>query len=295
MAMTSMLTCSAHRDATPLLTDATALRQRAAEDGCLFFSGLLPAEPLLALRRQVLEVAARHDFLDSAADLEEGRAKPGFAIFESADPAWRDYYNDILRLRDFHALALHPAIIGPLERVFGETVLAHSRNICRTIFPTNETMTTPPHQNFHHIGGTEETWTVWFPLSDCPAELGGLAVLPGSHRNGLLETREAYGAGGTGVDVDDNAAWRWNEMKCGDVIMLQSLTVHQGVDNTSGDRIRNSVDFRYQPQSHPVRAVSFEPHMGCITWDEIYEGWPDGEDPVKGYWEQAPLDFANAK
>ena len=39
-------------------------------------------------------------------------------------------------------------------------------------------MTTPPHQDPWYIGGTQEVWTAWVPVGDCPDEFGGIAVLP---------------------------------------------------------------------------------------------------------------------
>ena len=58
--------------------------------------------------------------------------------------------------------------------------------------------------------------------------------------------------------------------------------MHQGVDNLSDDRIRLSLDFRYQPLSHPVRRDSMEPHRQWLSWDQVYRDWPD--DPIKYYW-----------
>ena len=50
-------------DATPLLDDPAALRHRAEQDGYLFFKHFLPTEPLLELRRQMLDICASHGWL----------------------------------------------------------------------------------------------------------------------------------------------------------------------------------------------------------------------------------------
>jgi ectoine hydroxylase-related dioxygenase (phytanoyl-CoA dioxygenase family) len=214
-------------------------------------------------------------------------------VLESDSPEWQALYRDILRLPAFHALALHPSLMNLLERLFGEHVLPHSRNICRVMFPETHAHTTPPHQDHLYIGGTRDTWTAWIPLGDCPAELGGLACVPGSHLWGLLPSRPAQGAGGRQVDVPEGAVWAEGEMACGDVLLLHSLCVHQGRNNTSADRLRISVDYRYQPLSQPVRSDSMAPHQGGfgLTWDEIYEGWPE-DYPARYYWENWPLQYA---
>ena len=53
------------------------------------------------------------------------------------------------------------------------------------------------------------------------------------------------------------------------------------------ERIRLSLDYRYQPVSEPVHASSLKPHMGVLDWDEIYRDWSD--DALKYYWKQLDL------
>ena len=63
--------------------------------------------------------------------------------------------------------------------------LRHPRSIARIIFPDYPASTTPPHQDYVHIQATEAVWAAWIPLGDCPKEMGGLTLMPGSHRQGL--------------------------------------------------------------------------------------------------------------
>ena len=278
MAMTTMRDVQYYVDTTLLLNDPEALRQRARQDGCLFFEGLLPQSDVLDVRRQVLDVCARHGWLAQDNDLMEGIVHAERTVIESSDPRWKSFYCDVLKLRAFHALALHRAIIDALSVLFGEAVLPHSRNICRAMFPQTQTQmhSTPPHQDYFYIGGSDETWTAWIPLGDCPTELGSLAVARGMH--------EAQGAGGRAVDVGEETGWFGGDFQCGDVLFVHSLAVHQGRDNETKDRLRLSVDYRYQPQSHPVRADSLLPHMGWQNWEEIYADW-DAGDPLRYYWQ----------
>ncbi len=283
MAMTPMHTVEPFLDATPLLSDAPALRARAEKLGYLFFPGLLNTGPIHQVREQVLEICRDHDWLKADTDLLDGVARTDDEIIESTgDPRWKAFYDDVQKLREFHALALTPSILATLELLFGESVLPHPRNILRAIFPRSASHSTPPHQDHFYIGGSRDTWTCWFPLGDCSVELGSLAVLPGSHLTGFHDVHEAQGAGGRAVDVASDGAWAGGDFACGDVLFLHSLMIHQGRDNQT-ERLRLSCDFRYQPRSHPVREDSLIPHMNWLTWDEIYAGWPV-DDPVRGYW-----------
>ena len=105
------------------------------------------------------------------------------------------------------------------------------------------------------------------------------------HEVGFIrDVHEAQGAGGRAVDVGEEAGWFGGDFQCGDVLLVHSLAVHQGRDNETKDRLRLSVDYRYQPQSHPVRAGSLLPHMGWQNWEEIYADWDVG-DPLRYYWQ----------
>ena len=105
---------------------------------------------------------------------------------------------------------------------------------------------------------------------------------------GKLDVIKATGAGGHAVVLDDDTLWAGGDFACGDVLILHSLTPHQGQDNQSDNRIRVSLDYRYQPRSHPVRSDSLEPHRHFTDWVDIYSGWDD-DDELKYYWEQWDL------
>jgi ectoine hydroxylase-related dioxygenase (phytanoyl-CoA dioxygenase family) len=277
-------------DSSTLLGAPEALRERAARDGYLFFRGLLSDAAAREVRREILEVCARRGFLRPGSPLDDAVAADGVRLREG-DPEYMAAYDEIQRLEAFHALAHQPPLLRALRELFGEEVLVHPRNIARVMFPQNNLFTTPAHQDYVHIQGTEETWTAWIPLGDCPRELGGLEVLPGSHRFGVLPVRSAYGAGGLGVETEGlGLEWAGGDFRCGDVLFFRSLLVHRGVNNGTEDRVRLSVDYRYQPLSHPVTESSLLPHFNRVPWEEIYRGWQSAE--LQYYWKRHPLHLA---
>ena len=288
MAMVDMFQVDPLQDSTDLLSQPKAFRRQATEDGYLFFSNLLDSAKVLILRQQIMAICEKHGWTQAGTDCMEGLANPELLVVEGGDPRWQEFYGDVQKLRDFHQLALDENIIRAFDMLCGETVLPHSRNICRLVFPNSSSHSTPPHQDNLYIGGSAETWTAWIPCGDCPEVLGGLAVAIGSHHQGQLADKEAIGPGGRQVAVSTAQVWVGGDYSCGDVIILHSLTVHQGRDNQSGNQLRASCDFRYQPRSHPVRADSLAPHMGWLNWEQIYGDW-ETEDPVKYYWQNWDL------
>jgi ectoine hydroxylase-related dioxygenase (phytanoyl-CoA dioxygenase family) len=274
-------------DSGDAVRNPAELRARAERDGYLFLRGILPREPVLELRRQILEVCDRHGFVGEGEPLDRGIAAPGVRCREG-DPEYMAAYDDIQRLEAFHALAHQPPLLEALEALFGEPVLVHPRNIARVMFPQNNRFTTPAHQDFVHVQGTENTWTAWIPVGDCPAELGGVEVLAGSHRFGVLPARRAEGAGGLGVDTEElGLSWHGEDFRCGDALLFHSLCVHRGRDNHTPDRLRLSVDYRYQGVSQPVEWRSLLPHFNRMPWDDIYRGWQRPE--LQYYWQQLDL------
>ena len=279
-------------DSARLLDSPAALRACADEQGYLFFRSLLDRETVFDLRRQILEICRKYGWLDESASLMDGVAREGHRRIRTASREWFNFYHDVQRLRAFHALALDPAILSMFEILFGDSVLPHSRNIFRFIFPNN-TSVDRPHQDNFYIGGSEETWTTWIPTGDCSAALGSLAVASGTHKLGKLAVQQTANRG-VAVILPDDITWAGGDFHCGDVLAFHSLTIHQGQDNESGNRLRMSLDYRYQPISHPVRADSLEPHHhfpdgeNTYDWENIYSGWAP-EDPIKYYWQRSDL------
>lgn len=275
------------REANALLDQPLALRAQACEDGYLFFRQGVPADALQQVRRAILVVCERHGWLQEGSPVAQGIANLDRITIEG-QPAFMQVYDEVQRLECFHALAHHPCLLELFGALFGETVLVHPRNIARLIFPQNTLHTTPAHQDYIHIQGTEETWTAWVPLGDCPRTLGSLEVLPGSHRLGLLPVHAAYGAGGAGVETDSlGLEWHGGDFACGDVLVFHSLCIHRATPNMTTDRLRLSVDYRYQAASQPVVEGSLLPHHQRLTWEQIYAGWSNSA--LQYYWKTLPL------
>ena len=266
------------------------LRDRMRRDGYLFFRGLISAPQIRQTRAEILEACSAEGWLQQGSEPGEGIAATGIARTEP-EPAYMDVYDRVLRGEAFNTLAHDPGLLSVLRMLFQEEPLPHARNIARIIFPQNTLHTTPAHQDYLHIQGTEETYTAWIPLGDCPRALGSLIVMPGSHRAGVCSVHRAYGAGGVGIDTDALPyQWTGSDFVAGDVVLFHSLTVHKALPNLSPDRLRLSVDFRYQPLSHPVAASSLKPHYDRQTWEEIYTDWTDVKHQF--YWRDMPIRFA---
>ena len=264
--------------------DGEELRRRMDRSGYLFFRGLLDPDQVRDLRRDVLEVCERGEWLKEGAPLEDGIAN-GERIYLEPEPDYLEVYDRVQRLESFHRLAHSPEILDIMEKLVGEEVLPHATKIARLMFPQSNQYATPPHQDFVHIQGSTETYSCWIPLGDCPVELGGLSILAGSHQQGVFEYHLELGAGGMGVDDDYlRGDWLTTDYKAGDALVFHSMTVHKSLPNTTPDRMRFSVDYRYQAASQPIVEAYLGPHNVKASWEEIYSGWKSQD--LQYYWKK---------
>jgi hypothetical protein len=283
-------------DATLLLEDPAALRAQGQRDGYLFFKGLLPREPLLELRRQMLTICAErgwlasgHDLMDAIIDVEALNRVPADQMRADIGVSG-EAYDAVQKLELFHSIPHHPNLIAVYRALFGKGVLPHPRHIARMISSHTVVSPTPPHQDFIHIQGTKNVWTCWFPLGDCPREMGGLTVLRGSHRNGVIAVKPAKGAGDLGVILCPNENdWVGTDYELGDVLTFTSQTVHKALKSQHRDRMRLSCDVRFQPVDEPIHEASLKPHCG-VPWEELYAGWQN--PAVQFYWQKHDLEMS---
>lgn len=272
-------------DATSLIDDGAALAARMRRDGYLFLRGLLPPDAIRSVQRQVGEIAREDGWLRHDRPVEQAIADPaGFCV--DPDPVYLRTLRRINHLEDYHALKHHPALIGLFERMLDGPILPHPRVLMRNIFPSRDEFTTKAHQDFPNVQGSTEVFTAWIPLIDCPMQVGPLQVAAGTHTAGVFDFHIGTGAGG--IEITDPFEGRWvsGDFALGDVLIFHSLVVHKGVPNRS-DRLRMSMDVRYQLVSEPFNSDNANADGQPLVWDDIYAGWRSTE--LQYYWKRLDL------
>jgi hypothetical protein len=272
-------------DSSDLINDGAALTERMRRDGYLFLPGLLPRADVAAVQRQIGDIVRDAGWLRQDQPVTSAIADPsGFCV--DPDPTYLRTLRNINHIEDYHALKHDPALIALFERMLGGPILPHPRVLMRNIFPAREEFTTKAHQGFPNVQGTTEVYTAWLPLIDCPMEVGPLQVAAGSHTADVYDFDIAGGAGG--IEISDPLEGRWvsGAFAVGDVLIFHSMTVHKGVPNRS-DRLRMSMDVRYQLVSEPFNIDNANADGQPLSWDDIYAGWRS--DALKYYWRRLSL------
>ena len=277
-------------DATPLygelipsnasLSDPAALARQFAEQGYLYFQQLLPLANITAAHNDIRHVLHKHGWIN----------QHDMAIIEPTVEGEDNYfavYDEIQKLESFHSLAHEPAVIQVMQALLGPTAWPHPLSISRLVFPFNEEFATPPHQDYPNNQGTADLYACWIPLTECPRTLGSLAVVPGSHKKGVIPLKYALGAGHRQADIPPEISrgpWLTTDFSAGDAIIFHSLTVHKSLPNLSNGMMRLSVDYRYQREHEALTEQSLLPHFNRVSWDQIYQQWRS--TALQYYWQK---------
>ena len=277
-------------ESNALLDDPPALRKRLRDEGYLFLRDIQPRDAVLSLRRQILEICGEAGWLRPGTDPMEGLTDHEPLL--EGEEGWRPVYAKIQALETFHRLKLDGRIARIMEDLFQEPVFVLPNTIARIAFPRDNERGTQSHQDWYYIGGSTETISCWVPLGDIPEQVGGLKLLPGSHKAGFLRPREAEGPGGHAVDVDPTLEWHQSDYRAGDMLLFKSLTIHGAASNHTPDVLRLSMDFRCTGLSHTVTEDVFKPHFFWLgepfsSWDALDRDWRDS--PTSRYWERVPM------
>ena len=275
------------QDSASLVTRPDLLRERLKKDGYLYLPGFVPDALLVPLQREFLEIADDAGWLDPSAPLEHFIANPAAAC-GPPDPAFMNVHFEMFGRERLHQFPHARLFADFFTQLFGDQPLLHPQIRIRLRFP-NFDCTTPAHQDNFVNGGALETFTVWIPLSDCPEEMGGLQLLRESPGMGLLPARSDASTGTLEITCPLPDRWMSADFHFGDALIFHSLAVHQAARNVS-NRLRISIDFRFQRLSDPIDPARFLPPHTLQGWDSLYENWESGE--FRYYWRQANLNCA---
>ena len=275
-------------DSLPHLGDISLLRQKIEEDGYLFLRGFFKREDVLAARQIILDRLMNEGFLDKNYPVSEGivadvkvvNQKSAFNSSPHGGQPVKAYHPDDLTQKNqpLDDLLNQGRIIRFFEEFFGAPVYRFNYTWFRAV---GRGMGTPPHCDWVYMGrGTSKLFTTWIPIGDTPLDVGGLMILENSHKK--ADRLQNY----LSRDVDDyctnhpkaekiesgellfewdgvltknplvlpgklGGRWLTAEYEAGDLLIFTMRTIHASLDNQS-NRIRISVDTRYQPADEPI-------------------------------------------
>jgi hypothetical protein len=271
-----------------LLGDTDGLREVLAEQGHLFFRGLLPAERVLAAREEILlkyavvgEIDDRHPIDDAIAGDRLGLEHANLRALSNSIRTGAQY----LSITDApEMLELHGALLDGEVRSF-------DMRWPRFVRPGEGC-------GFHCDGpymnrGTSRVVSSWIPLGRVNREEGALILLEDSHRSERLHEgylrSDADRDGLMWLDDDPVAVqnaygkrWLTTDFRPGDVLCFGMHTLHGALDNRSPvGRCRLSSDSRYQRIDDPAdprwSGTDFSGHGGSRVFYPGLGSWNNAD------------------
>ena len=148
---------------------------------------------------------------------------------------------------ELFSYVLHPGLVACLQSLLGEEVHSVSTNVFNK--PPGVDGKHPFHQDlrYYRIRPAEQIVGVWTAVRPAMRETGCLAVIPGSHHEGLLEHSAPdwqyvnHGFYGVAVDRDKRVHV---EMMPGDTLFFHPLLVH-GSGSNRGDDFRRAISAHF--------------------------------------------------
>ena len=249
------------RESTPVVSGGEEIRRQLADEGYLFFRGVLDVDDVMAAREEIFTRL-----------MEVGEITPPAieGIF-SGESRRRELVDDLGRFWQsvsegaaFRQVSHGPQVRTILSTIFGEPARAHDFIFLR---PSPVGRMSNLHYDYPFFArGSDRVLTVWIPLGPVPVSDGPLIIVEGGDRfeDLLKPTLDA--------DVDSNSAPKVSffddvieftrsrntrlltaNFHPGDLLVFGMRTLHGSLDNHSPiGRARLSCDIRYQPAAEPI-------------------------------------------
>ena len=265
------------------LTSADVRQWR--EDGWVLLRDAVPTDVIERLRSLFAGVV--DGIIDDLAEkgaIKEKRARLPFetrlavVAGRHANDYGRSWRNEIAApaVYDLHHAERLARAIG---QVCDSDVIGHPVFNARPKLPGQQLTVVPWHQDSGYFG--EDTAdsvipTAWIPLVPVDETNGCIQIVPGSHRQGMIEhyTEDREGRFlEVGDDVLDGAEIVTVPMEPGDALLFHNLTLHRSTAHTVSDTIRWAMDIRYLRDGD---------HPGGIYWSDPDFKWVirSDSDPI---------------
>jgi hypothetical protein len=171
-------------------------------------------------------------------------------LYRQHQPLQFALYKVLNRLPSLHAIAGHPELINLAQAVGVRRPIHDIAPQIRCDMAVEDQSMFLAHQDYSYNLGSRNSITVWIPLQDTPRELGALEVIPGSHKQGILDNREGL----ISAAVRETLRFVQCPVKMGEALVFHQRLVHQSGRNTAENRIRLSIQLRYSDFECPSYA-----------------------------------------
>ena len=229
-------------DSSRLLGDQAALRARIAEDGYVFFRGLLDPVEIRSVGAGVLGQLQAAGWTEAGCDPVTARPVPPVRAVRMADLFGSRTYTRIVLNPRLNRVAYQSGLADVMRDVLGPRGFCYPLRIPRIVYPTSFAPRQPGGYVHKDYRSVQDMFTCWAPFGEVPCSLGGLALLSGSQTTDRVAPQPLRQL---------PAGWLTTDYQPGDVLVFHCLTTHAALPNLT-DRMRFSVEYRWQLAEQPA-------------------------------------------
>jgi Phytanoyl-CoA dioxygenase (PhyH) len=229
-------------DSSSLLGDPEALRARVADEGYVFFRGLLDPVGIRSVGAEVLGQLQAAGWTEGGYDPVMARPVLPVRAVRMADLLGDPIYTRIVLDPRLNKLAYRSRLADVMRDLLGPLGFCYPLRIPRIVYPTHLAPRQPGNYVHKDYRSVQDMFTCWIPFGEIPRGLGGLALLPGSQTTDRV-TPHPLGQLSSG--------WLTTDYEPGDALVFHCLTSHAALPNLT-DRMRFSVEYRWQLADQPA-------------------------------------------
>ena len=246
-----------------MLDDINAYRAQ----GYLLMKDFFPKNNIDEIRNKAKEIfliqLKRKGLVDSMDVSETEFEQALFKLFELDHSIIVNCGKHIQHLVSLHKLSMNEAIIDKMRSLGVSFPVISTRPVLYFNTPhlakkeVYNKLTA--HQDWRSMQGSLDSIVIWVPLVDIDISLGALEVVPGSHKQGLLESDLIDGYGKLENKKFEEMKFVPVNVNKGDALFFSAFLVHQSGNNVT-ESIRWSCHFRYNNMYEPTFIERNFPH-----------------------------------
>lgn len=184
-------------------------------------------------------------------DSEESLHEVALALLQADPKRYINAARESQNLPRIHRLLLDDVILATVRHCYGIDFPVISTKASVHIMADDLVVPggyhrSPAHQDWRSIQGSLDNVVLWIPLT--PVRGNGLEVIRGSHKHGLLPTKEHIM---TPEVIDPERLGPWEAINCdpGDVVAFSSFLVHR---TAAGPGLRIAISTRFSNAAEPT-------------------------------------------
>jgi hypothetical protein len=222
-------------------------------DGFTIAAGAIPAAALDAVATDIHGIFARAAQTVGLAvpnsSGHEALSRLLHSLFARDSAAYLACARQTQYLASVHRVGLSPPIAGLLDQLGIAVPTQSTRPVIHFMADglrfEGGYHKSPAHQDWRSVQGSLDGLTLWLPLYDVGSGDFPLEVVPGSQRQGLLDSvDDAFGHRLADAAVPPDADFRALPMRRGDVAAFSGFLVHR-TGTVGGDRVRIALSYRF--------------------------------------------------